>query len=74
MHANIRVAAKYLFGSTPDTAIASICSVTFIDPNSAPMPAPTRPLTTNPVMIGPISLMSEKTMTDGRSVFGAEPG
>src|SRR6266568_7993002 len=30
------------------------------------MPAPTRPLTINPVMIGPLSLMMENTMTAGR--------
>src|SRR6266568_8383137 len=49
--------------------MASICSVTFIDPSSAPMPAPTRPLTISPVIIGPLSLMMENTMTAGRNAF-----
>src|SRR5438067_5909518 len=30
------------------------------------MPAPTRPLTISPVMIGPLSLIMENTMTAGR--------
>src|ERR1700691_3432513 len=47
--------------------MASICSVTFIDANSAPMPAPTRPLTTRPVMMGPVSWITEKTMAAGSS-------
>src|SRR5580704_4361276 len=45
--------------------MASICSVTFIDPSSAPIPAPIRPLATNPVMMGPISLMMENTSIVG---------
>src|ERR1700686_1526848 len=49
--------------------MASICSVTFIEPSSAPMPAPTRPATTNPVTIGPISWMIENTMAAGSMDF-----
>jgi hypothetical protein len=49
--------------------MASICSVTFIEPSSAPMPAPTRPLTTNPVTIGPISWMIEYRMAAGSMDF-----
>src|SRR5208282_3651070 len=45
--------------------MASICSVTFIDPNSAPMPAPARPQTTKPVTMGPISWTSENTTAAG---------
>ena len=45
--------------------MASICSVTFIDASSAPMPAPTRPLTTRPVMIGPITWITEYTSVAG---------
>src|SRR5579862_2390815 len=47
--------------------MASICSVTFIDPSSAPMPAPARPLTTRPVITGPLSFMIENTIMAGRS-------
>ena len=49
--------------------MASICSVTFIEPSSAPIPAPTRPLTINPVMTGPLSLTIEKMMTAGSIDF-----
>ena len=41
--ASIRVTAKYLNGLTADTSMASICSVTFIEPNSAPILEPTLP-------------------------------
>ena len=41
--ANIRVTTRYLKGLIADTSIASICSVTFIEPNSAPMLDPTLP-------------------------------
>src|ERR1700691_966977 len=67
MHANTRVAARYLYGSTAEAVIASICSVTFMDPSSAPIPAPARPLTTNPVITGPLSLTMENTMMAGRN-------
>ena len=33
--------------------------VTFMDASSAPIPAPTRPHTTSPVMMGPISWIVE---------------
>ena len=65
MQARIRVAARYLSGSTPDASMASICSVTRMEPSSAPIPAPTRPLAIRPVMIGPVSLIREKTITAG---------
>ena len=52
--------------------MASICSVTFIDASSAPMPAPTRPLTTRPVMIGPITWITEYTRVVGKHRLGAE--
>src|SRR5271166_5151101 len=47
--------------------MASICSVTFIDASSAPIPAPARPLTTRPVMIGPVSWITENTIAAGSS-------
>src|ERR1700723_803319 len=44
--------------------MASICSDTFIDASSAPMPAPTRP-----VMIGPITWITEYTRVEGNIDF-----
>ena len=69
IQARMRVAARYLYGFTADASIASICSVTRIEPSSAPKPAPMRPLATSPVMIGPISLMIENTITVGSIAF-----
>ncbi len=43
VEARTRVATKYLKGLIADTSIASICSVTFIEPNSAPILEPTFP-------------------------------
>src|SRR5476649_2686159 len=50
--ANTRVQTKYLKGLVPDTSIASICSVTRIEPNSAPMLEPTLPAAINAVTRG----------------------
>src|ERR1700680_2379359 len=69
MHARMRVTANSLYGFTAEASMASICSVTFIEPSSAPMPAPTRPLTTNPVMTGPISWTIENRMALGSIDF-----
>lgn len=41
--AKTRVTTKNLNGLVPETSIASICSVTFIEPNSAPILEPTFP-------------------------------
>ena len=38
--AKILVTTKYLKGFVPETSIASICSVTRMEPNSAPIPEP----------------------------------
>ena len=46
---------RYLKGLVPETSIASICSVTFIDASSAPIPDPTLPAHINAVITGPIS-------------------
>src|SRR5438045_821566 len=72
VHATTRVAARYLYGSTAEASIASICCVTFMDPSSAPMPAPARPLTTNPVITGPLSLSIENTIRAGRNDLRSE--
>ena len=56
--AMIRVTARYLNASTALASSASICSLTFIAPISAPMPAPTRPATSSPAVSGPVSRIS----------------
>ena len=43
-------------GSVPSARSAEICSVTTIDPSSAAMPEPTRPVTISAVSTGPSSL------------------
>ena len=48
------VTTRYLNGLVSDTCIASICSVTFIEASSAPIPDPTFPAKINAVMTGPI--------------------
>ena len=53
-----RVTARYLKASTALASSASICSVTFIAPISAPMPAPTRPDTSKAAVRGPVSRIS----------------
>src|SRR5579875_3861177 len=50
--ASTRVTTKNLNGLTADTSMASICSVTFIEPNSAPMLEPTFPAAINAVTKG----------------------
>ncbi len=57
--ANTRVTTRYLKGFVPETSMASICSVTRMDPISAPMPEPILPAQINAVMIGPISRIIE---------------
>ncbi len=63
--AKIRVTTKYLKGFVPDTSMASICSVTFMEPNSAPIPEPIRPAQIKAVIIGPISLIIEILTIEG---------
>src|SRR5690606_14378752 len=54
--ASTLVTTKYLNGLVADTSMASICSVTFIDPSSAPMLDPTLPAAINAVTKGPMAL------------------
>lgn len=61
----IRVTTKYLNGLVPETSMASICSVTRIEPNSAPIPEPIRPAHINAVIIGPISRIIEMLTMEG---------
>ncbi len=53
--ASMRVTTRYCTGLAPDTSMASICSVTFMLPSSAPMPEPILPAHMIAVIIGPIS-------------------
>ena len=50
-----RGVTSFLVGSTPIARMASICSVTFIDPSSLAMPLEFRPATISPVSTGPSS-------------------
>ncbi len=61
----IRVTTKNLKGFVPDTSIASICSVTFIEPNSAPIIDPTLPAAINAVTNGANALMIAIAISDG---------
>jgi len=49
----------------PETSIASICSVTFIEPSSAPIPDPILPVNIKAVITGPISRIKEIATIDG---------
>src|SRR5258708_37832153 len=61
----ILVTTRYLNGFVPDTSIASICSVTFIEPSSAPMLEPILPAQINAVMTGPISRTTDSDTIAG---------
>ena len=58
--ATMRGMTNFLIGSVPSARIASICSVTTIDPSSEAMPEALRPETIKPVSTGPSSLIMEK--------------
>ena len=71
--AMMRVTARYLKASTALASSASICSVTFIAPISAPMPAPTRPDTSSPAVERP-GFANERDREPGRNHrLGAKP-
>ena len=63
--ATMRVTTRYLNESTAVASRASICSVTFIAPSSAPMPAPIRPERSRPAVSGPVSLTSARARPAG---------
>ena len=63
--ASIRVTTRYLKGFVPETSMASICSVTRMEPNSAPIPEPILPAQIKAVIMGPISLIIEILTIDG---------
>ena len=53
-------------GSVPSARIASICSVTFIEPSSDAMPEAFRPETINPVSTGPSSFTIDSATSVAR--------
>ena len=57
--ASTRGTASLRIGSVPSARSALICSVTIIEPSSAAMPEPTRPVTISAVSTGPSSLTIE---------------
>ena len=59
------VTTKYLKGLIADTSIASICSVTFMEPNSAPILEPTLPAQIKAVTNGPKALTMAIPMREG---------
>src|SRR5687768_7695142 len=63
--ASTRVTTKNLNGLTAETSIASICSVTFIDPSSAPIFDPTLPAQIKAVTNGASALMIAIDTSDG---------
>ena len=63
--ANTRVHTRYLKGLVPDTSMASICSVTRIEPNSAPMLDPTFPAAISAVINGASARMMAMDTSEG---------
>src|SRR6202000_2851546 len=63
--AKTRVQTKNLNGLVPDTSMASICSVTRIEPSSAPMLEPTLPEAINAVTNGANALIMAMETNDG---------
>ena len=63
--ANTRVTTKYLNGLMAETSIASICSVTFMEPSSAPMFDPTLPAAIKAVTKGAKARIMAIATNDG---------
>src|SRR5688500_15970839 len=63
--ATTRLTTKNLNGFTAETSIASICSVTFIDPSSAPILEPTLPAAINAVTNGAKALIMAIATREG---------
>jgi hypothetical protein len=51
----MRGVTSFFVGSVPSARMASICSVTFMEPSSLAIPDEFRPATINPVSTGPSS-------------------
>src|SRR5215471_13314312 len=60
-----RVTTKNLKGLVAETSIASICSVTLIEPNSAPILEPTFPAVINAVTNGANALTTAMEISEG---------
>ena len=58
--ATMRGVTSFFSGSVPSARMASICSVTIIEPSSLAMPEALRPETISAVNTGPSSLIIEK--------------
>ena len=63
--ASTRVTTRNLKGLVADTSIASICSVTFMEPSSAPMFDPTFPAVMRPVTNGANARIIAMATSDG---------
>lgn len=63
--ASTRVTTRYLNGLMADTSMASICSVTFIEPSSAPILEPTFPAHINEVIKGASALTIAMETNEG---------
>ena len=61
----VRVTTRYLKGFTPETSMASICSVTFIEPSSAPMLDPTFPAQMSAVTSGASARITAMVISEG---------
>ena len=59
------VTTRYLKGLMAETSMASICSVTFIDPSSAPILDPTFPAQISAVTNGPKARTKAIVIKDG---------
>ena len=66
-----RGTTSFFTGSAPSARMASICSVTAIEPTSAAMPAPMRPPTMTAVSVGASSRENERPMM--RPVYSMPP-
>lgn len=60
-----RVPTRYLKGLIAETSIASICSVTFMEPSSAPILEPTLPAQISAVTKGPNAFMIAMPIKEG---------
>ena len=63
--ARMRVTTRNLNGFVADTSMASICSVTFMEPNSAPILEPTLPAAIKAVTNGANALMIAMDISEG---------
>src|SRR6516164_3499843 len=63
--ARTRLTTRNLNGLVPETSMASICSVTFMDPNSAPMLDPIFPAAIRAVIKGARARMTAMEISEG---------